>query len=801
MRWDALRAHPKAAPILKAFFWQYSDASPLLIYERGRLFAELKSTNGVRQGCPFAAFAFALTVQPLYEAALRECPDCNGFSIQDDFTIVGPSAQVMRVYDYLKSHAQSELGLELVTSKCQVYTPPTVAAAQMPSIHALCTERQLPHASEMESLGVMFGPLVSVVAHCDAAVDASEHFFACVAHPSMPVQTASLLLRYCAIPKLGYLARTVHPDMLLEPARRFDQMALQAQLAILQQSDESLRALEPRAPDPDSHIHDPGDGDPPPGSQPPLSTERASAVTKEQLLQRIALPLSLGGLGLRSVESIRHAAYFASLQQILPYFPQLHPELRVASAFQQTALYRELQFCQAELIKVGAANEFDLGSAQAVSEPESHPQPLPQSAAPAAAVTPVAVNASPTRLPAVRARAAAGRPLLSPSSPASTRFPSPSLALTKSIDDTWQSAVRSSGSNGDQSFSAVKLQHDLTRSIEATAWIRLFNSCGRYQQATLTSLSLNPSTSAWLSSPPLTSEPGYRIRDEEYRLAIRHRLGQLPFDDLRDELCVACARQNVETPSLLDDPDHSHSCGLQKGVSCKRRHDVLKMVLAGLARSCGYLVEVEPRFPATIEVQLDPSTGERVSHATKPPLIHGDLLLIRHNVRLLVDVTVARPTTLTLLRGSASNGAHLQPLEQAETRKHATYDSECAKHGWKMVPFAMESLGAKGKEATRLLQQMSAHCRDMSPTAFLAHADRMLSCALQAGNADVSAQGAADLLLHAYRDHLHSTRGPGVNQLRRTASADREKAAEGFGAIVHADYRSARIGCGQRIAA
>jgi hypothetical protein len=28
--------------------------------------------------------------------------------------------------------------------------------------------------------------------------------------------------------------------------------------------------------------------------------------------------------------------------------------------------------------------------------------------------------------------------------------------------------------------------------------------------------------------PPLSSEPGYRMRDEEYRLAIRHRFGQLP---------------------------------------------------------------------------------------------------------------------------------------------------------------------------------------------------------------------------------------------------------------------------------
>jgi len=43
--------------------------------------------------------------------------------------------------------------------------------------------------------------------------------------------------------------------------------------------------------------------------------------------------------------------------------------------------------------------------------------------------------------------------------------------------------------------------------------------------------------------PPLSSEPGYRLHDEDYRLAIRHRLGQLPFDDLRDELCIGCARR------------------------------------------------------------------------------------------------------------------------------------------------------------------------------------------------------------------------------------------------------------------
>jgi hypothetical protein len=354
------------------------------------------------------------------------------------------------------------------------------------------------------------------------------------------------------------------------------------------------------------------------------------------------------------------------------------------------------------------------------------------------------------------------------------------------------------GSAADSFSSAVKLQHDLTRSLEATAWFHLFNSCGRYQQAILTSLSLNPSTSAWLSMPPLSSEPGYRMRDEEYRLAIRHRLGQLPYDDLRGELCVGCARRNTETPSLLDDPDHSHSCNLQHGVSVKQRHDDIKQVLAELARSCGYRVKVEPRFPITVETRYDPTPGSRqhVQHINKPGQ-HGDLLLVRGSTRQLIDVTVARPTTLTLLRGPASTGSHLQPLAaaaQAEKRKHDTYDAECSKHGWKLVPFTLESLGAKGAEATQLLQRMSAHSLDKSPAAFLEHADRMLSAALQTGNAHVATHGAADLLLHSYRVVSGgASRGPGRNQLRRTA---REAAAAAcdFGSIVHADYRSARIG-------
>lgn len=128
-----------------------------------------------------------------------------------------------------------------------------------------------------------------------------------------------------------------------------------------------------------------------------------------------------------------------------------------------------------------------------------------------------------------------------------------------------------------------------------------------------------------------------------------------------------------------------------------------------------------------------------------------------------------------MLRGPASTGAHLQPLiaaADAEHRKHVSYDAECARHGWKLVPFALESLGAAGSEATRLLQSMAAHSLDRSPQEFLAHAGRLLRIALQTGNAQVSAQGAADLLLSGYRADVHALpegggRGPGRLQQRR----------------------------------
>jgi hypothetical protein len=118
--WETLLRHAHATgPMLKAFYVQYSEASPLLVYDGNQFVTELSSTEGVRQGDPFAALAFALTVQPLYEAAIAtiKSSNGNGVAIQDDLAAVATWREVLKVFDYVRAHSH-EYGLKLRVDKC-----------------------------------------------------------------------------------------------------------------------------------------------------------------------------------------------------------------------------------------------------------------------------------------------------------------------------------------------------------------------------------------------------------------------------------------------------------------------------------------------------------------------------------------------------------------------------------------------------------------------------------------------------------------------------------------------------------
>jgi len=137
--------------------------------------------------------------------------------------------------------------------------------------------------------------------------------------------------------------------------------------------------------------------------------------------------------------------------------------------------------------------------------------------------------------------------------------------------------------------------------------------------------------------------------------------------------------------------------------------------------------------------------------------------------------------------------------------KHRTYDAECAKHGWKMTPFVLETYGAKGKAAQQLLQRMAPHSIDRSPVEFLAHAERVLSVALQTGNAGVTSQGTAGLYLQKYRRGCGGLLLGSPSRRQRRRATVEQRAAHHAGAdpyrlghFAHGGMHAARIGCGSR---
>ena len=97
-------------------------------------------------------------------------------------------------------------------------------------------------------------------------------------HPAMPVQIGLTLLRYCALPRLSYLARTTHPAHLSAAASDFDRMAWECFAKLV----------------------------------------GLSGSPAAEIREQIQLPLSMGGLGIRPVTSYSATAYFASLAATLP---------------------------------------------------------------------------------------------------------------------------------------------------------------------------------------------------------------------------------------------------------------------------------------------------------------------------------------------------------------------------------------------------------------------------------------------------------------------------------------------------
>ena len=611
--------------------------------------------------------------------------------------------------------------------------------------------------------------------YCEDAVDECEEFFQALEHPEMGTQASALLLRYCAIPRLGYLSRTTHPDRLRHAARRFDERTLTSFQRITHITDEELHALD------QSESEHKQDGAP------------VSAVTREQLLLRMSLPIRLGGLGLRPVSRILTAAYYSALMAALPELLRMCPDLRStgegpeghSQQVRATELYAELAELREKLLASGAFNRRQrrqhVRDAAAVhaptmqvrpnAQPPDPPPPglslaLPSISASAPAAAPAAATAAPAATPAPPAAASAADVATSTSS-------SSFSVLKKDTDALWTDASQLAQGGIDslacKCMPALQLQQKITEALEVHLHEKTHTTLGPYQQTIVTSLSSAAQSGAFLSVLP--TERAYRMTDEQMCLAIRDRLGMLPAISLRTESCVSChGRNTVHEPRFEDDPAHFQAClgRAPPGASVtSRHHRIAGEVVAHCARQKGYTVVREPLFDSVVATTtaVDPMTGvefdqEQVFHDQE----RGDLLLIRGDELLLIDVTIVRPTAPTHLRNPRLKvtTCGLACAAAAERAKHVKYDALCKERGWQMIPFAVEAHGAVGESARQLLHKLASKVDDTSAHAFLQDAYARLSVALQSANAAIAIGGLQRLRVNQLSADLPMS--PGLGQ-------------------------------------
>jgi hypothetical protein len=720
--WEKLLATPETEPIWRMFRWAYATPSPLLVFDRsGELHSAIQSAEGTRQGDPFSAFVFALRMQPLYEASIAAKPNTHAIAVQDDLTLVGPATEVFAAFDQLKQQSP-EYNMQLQVAKCKVFAQQQQldrADAVASGIRSGCEDRQLRLDTKMEALGVMHGNDDAVQEHALTAAESHALLFARLCHPDMPVQIGFQLLRLCAQPRLAFLARTTPPELFTAAAEKFDEMMAQCFARLSGIDERAKSALEP-------------------------------SVSRQAIDTRIALPIRMGGVGLRPVAPTRHAAYFSSLAAILPSVCSAFPDLDDSDSSVST----QLDTCRREM-----GSQMDLSDQERTVEEvhatvlgpsQKHNKHTERTEGRGAVDTNPSHPSASVRLQrhhAAASAAAAGNSSSQDNNRRKTAAAQIGQLLRMPMSEVWQlaRAASSDTATADSFLRDIQLQHHLTARAELQLYESHLRSLPPFHQVTHTATALNKGASDWMTVLP--TEPSFQLTNGAFQLALRHRLGLLPFDTLAGKHCTnpCCLKEEAQRAHFISDPDHFHSCAAHRRTHLTVRHNNLVQVLMRLARSVGFYASHEPnqhQRPAAKQAEegKEAATGTQEDDGWNE---HADILLIKHGRMVYVDVAVTRPTTRTRLRHEL-RGVLTTPLfacKKTAERKHDMYDEIAALNGYEMVPFVLESYGGLAPEARSLLRTLASHATDMSERQWMMYAKRCISVALQAGNAFIAQAG------------------------------------------------------------
>jgi hypothetical protein len=221
-----------------------------------------------------------------------------------------------------------------------------------------------------------------------------------------------------------------------------------------------------------------------------------------------------------------------------------------------------------------------------------------------------------------------------------------------------------------------------------------------------------PNAGLWLTTFPST--PELTLADEFFVLAVKHRLGLRPIEDLPAH-CACGAKLSV-------DPQHFYSCGQLKRKAMTVRHDSVVRLLRDSFHHVGAVVHVEPRLYDTTRVR-------------------PDLDVLLPNLNLMLDVAVTHPGA-----PSRKSDRCLAAANDLQATKNRRYKDWALARGGMFLPFVCETHGALGHQADEVIKLLAKAASNTTLTTsvrdFMMHFRQALSVTLQRGNGLVAKMGA-----------------------------------------------------------
>jgi len=223
---------PALGAIWRIAHWAYASHSALYVIDRGALMETLWSREGVQQGDVLGGLLFCLGCQDNFISSINCAKDVTGVAVMDDFYIQGNYKHVFQPFDRYATESKQD-GLILRPDKCIVLwahpgEPPQPLLDDIKK-RGLCLAR-----GAMESLGSIVGldgPLMSQWLVNQLSSATHNQLFATLLNSSLPVQPAMAILRLSALPKMGYLLRTIKPSITAKAAALFDAKVIETAIA------------------------------------------------------------------------------------------------------------------------------------------------------------------------------------------------------------------------------------------------------------------------------------------------------------------------------------------------------------------------------------------------------------------------------------------------------------------------------------------------------------------------------------------------------------------------------------------